>query len=256
MIEEEAAAFVRLRIGDCETLGKGFEFSGCLRARDAGIQTSDDREPVLIACVAAGNAGSELLNVSEGNPKLGIENEIEAVEAAGSDAYNGIGLAGKADGFADDSGIGGETMLPEALAKDNDGEILFVGAEAAAEGHTEATDVEIVGGGGLSPDALGLAIAADGGGDEFIVGGDAGEGFGVVADVGVGGMGEIVAALVAVVGGVESEERGGIADGSEAENEAADYGEDRGVGGDAEADGEHDGEDEAGGFGKATKGVG
>jgi hypothetical protein len=134
--------------------------------------------------------------------------------------------------------------------------MLFVGGETAAEGHAETCDVEIVGGGGLSPDALGLAGATDGGGDEFVIGGDAGEGFGVVANVDEGGMGEIVATLVAVVGGVEAEKRGGIANGRRAEDEAADEGEDGGVGGNAEADGEYDGEDEAGRLGKTTEGVG
>jgi hypothetical protein len=142
------------------------------------------------------------------------------------------------------------------LAKDDDGEMLLIGSEAAAEGHAEASDVEIVGGGGLSPDALGLAIAADGGGNEFEVGRDAGKRFGIVTNIRVGGMGKIVAALLAVVGGVESEERGGIADRGRAEDEAADHGEDGGVGGDAKADGEYDREDEAGRFGKTPEGVG
>ena len=256
MIKEEAAVFVGLRVGGCETLGEGFELGGGLRARDAGTQAGDDGEPVLIACIAAGNAGSKLLNVAERNPKLRIENEIQAVEAWRRDAHNGVGLAGKKDGLAENGGIGGKAMLPEALAKDDDGETLFVGDETSAEGHAEAGDVEIVRGGGLSPDALGFAVATDRGGDEFEVGRDAREGFGVVANVGVDGIREIVAALLAVVRGVETEERGGIAYGSGAEDEAADHGEDGGIGGDAEADGKYDGKDEAGGFGKTPKGVG
>jgi hypothetical protein len=147
-------------------------------------------------------------------------------------------------------------MLPEAVTEDDDGEMLFIGRETAAEGHAEAGDVEIVGGGGLSPDALGFAGAADGGGNEFVVGGNAGEGFGVVADVGVDGIGEIVAALVTVVRGVETKERERIVDRGRTENKTADNGEDRGIGSDAEADGEYNGEDEAWRFGKTTEGMG
>lgn len=256
MIEEEAAAFVGSWVGGSETLGEGFEFGGGLRARDAGIESSDDGEPVLVAVVAAGDAGSELLNAAKRDPKLRIKNEVESVEAAGCDAYNGVRLAGKKDRFAEDGGIRIETMLPEAVAEDDDGEMLFVGSKTTAEGHAEAGNVEIVGGDRLSPAALGFTGATDGGGEELVVGGNAGEGFGVVANVDEGGMGEIVAALLAIVCGVESDERGRIANGRGAEDKAADDGEDGGVGGNAEADGEHDGEDEARRFGKATEGVG
>jgi hypothetical protein len=141
------------------------------------------------------------------------------------------------------------------MTEDDDGEMLFIGSETAAEGHAEAGDVEIVGSGGLSPDACGFAGATNGDGDEFIVGRHAGEGLGVVAEVGVEGIGEIVAALVAVVDGVETEERGGIAHRGRAEDKAANSREDGGVGGDAEADRENDGEDQAWRFGKTTQGV-
>jgi hypothetical protein len=167
---------------------------------------------------------------------LWIENEIEAVKTARRDSYNGVRLAGKRDKFAEDGRIGGETVLPEAMTEDDDRHMPFVGGETAAAGHAGASDVEIVGGGGLSPDALRFAGASDGGGNEFKIGSNAGKGFGVVANVGVDGIGEIVAALLAIVRGVESEERGRITDGGGAEDEAADDGEDGGIGGDAEAD--------------------
>jgi len=246
LIEEEASSFVGLRVGGCETLRESLEVGGGLRARDAGIEAGDDGKPVGVTGIAVGNAGCELLNVSERNPELWIENEVESMETAGRDADNGVGLAGKSDRFAEDGGIGGKAMLPESVPEDDDGEMLLISSETSAESHAQAGHIEIVGGGGLSPDALGFAGATNGGGNEFVVGRNAGEGLGVVADVGEDGIGEIVAALVSIVCGVEAEQRGGIADGGGAEDKAAHHGKNGGVGGNAEANGEYDGEDEAG----------
>src|SRR5258706_9644349 len=91
-------------------------------------------------------------------------------------------MAREGDGFAEDVGIGVEAEFPDAMADDDHGRILFVGAEAAAEGHAELGDVEKIGGSGLAPEALGIAAAGDGGGKEVVENRGAKERFGVVAD--------------------------------------------------------------------------
>src|SRR5580698_6899974 len=164
-------------------------------------------------------------------------------------------MAGERDGLANDCRVGGETALPEAVAEDDDLLALFAWEEATAEGHAKLRYVEIVRCGGLSPEALGFTFAADGGGHEFVVGGEAGEGFCLVAQIGVNGPGEGAGATV-LVGGFQSHECAGVAYRGWREHEAADHGEDGRVGGDAESDGEDDGEHEAGRFGKTPDGIG
>src|ERR1700720_69298 len=122
-------------------------------------------------------------------------------------------MARKGDGFAEDVGIGVEAGFPDAMTEDDDGRILFVGTEAAAEGQAELGDVEEIGGSSLAPEALGIPGAGDGGGKE------------VVEEW----PGEVVATFV-VIGGVKGEERWRVADGSGVENEARDHGENGGVG--------------------------
>src|ERR1700732_5082842 len=131
-------------------------------------------------------------------------------------------MAREGDGFAEHVGVGVEAGFPDAMAEDDDGRILFVGAEAAAEGHGELRAVEEIGGSGLAPEALGIALAGDGGRKEFVETGDAGEGFGIVANVGEEWPGEVVATFVAI-SSVKSEERWRIADGSGVQNEARDH---------------------------------
>ena len=136
----------------------------------------------------SGSVGDELVDIAEGDPELGVEEEVDAAEGGRGDADDGVGVSGEGDGFAEDVGVGGEAVLPEAIAEDDDGGLFFGAEEAAAEGHGELGDVEEVGGGGLSPDALGLAGAADGGGDEVVVAGHVGEGAGLVAEIVVEGQ--------------------------------------------------------------------
>src|SRR5206468_2256430 len=62
-------------------------------------------------------------------------------------------------------------------------------------------------------------------------------------------------ALTAVVGAIDGDQRGRIADGGGAEDEFADDGEDGCVCGDAEADGEKHDEDESGGAGETAQSV-
>ena len=65
-----------------------------MRACDARIEAGDDGKPVIVAGIAARDARSELVNISERNPELRIENEIEAVEARGCNADNYVRLDG------------------------------------------------------------------------------------------------------------------------------------------------------------------
>ena len=178
--------------------------------RDAGLETSSDGNPVVVARVEMASVGEELVEIADGNPELRIEDEIETAEKGRSDADDGEGAAGKGDGLAEDVGIGVEASFPDTIAENDDRGILFVGEEAAAEGHGGLGDVEEIGGGGLTPEALGIAITGDGGGEEFVEAGDAGEGLRVIAEIVEKRPGERVAAFV-VFRGVEGEERGGIA---------------------------------------------
>lgn len=204
----------------------------------AGLETSGDDDPVIDAGIEVTGVGKKLIDVADGNPELRVENQVEPAEVGRGDTDYGVGTAGECDGFSGDVGVGVEAGFPDAIAENDDGRILFVGAEAAAESERELGDVEEIGGGGLAPEALRIAVAGDGGGEKFDEGGDAGEGVGVVADVREERPGERVAAFVAL-GGVEGEERGGIADGSGVQDEAADHGEDGGVGADAESESEN-----------------
>ena len=233
MLEAELEVFFGGGVGGAEVFGEGCEFGGRLIAGDAGFETSGDVDPVEEAGVVVGEVGNQLIHIAESDPELGVEDEIEAAEDGWSDAYDGEGTTGEGDGFAEDGWVSSEAMLPETVAEDDDGGLLFGVEEAAAESHAELGDVKEVGGGGLSPDALRLAGAADGGGDEFKVAGHVGEGAGLVAEVFVEGQGEVVAATVAAFGGVEGHERSGVAYGCGAQDEFADHGEDGGVGSDA-----------------------
>ena len=154
---------------------------------------------------------------------------------------------------AEDVGIGIEPGFPDTIAEDNDGRVLLVGTEATAESHAELGDVEEIGGGGLAPETLGIAAAGNGGGEKFVESGDAGEGLGVVANVGIERPGEIVTAFVAI-GGVERKESGRIANGSGMKDETRNHGEDGGVGANAERESEDSNGGEGGFVAKEASG--
>ena len=236
----------------------GAELGGGLGFRDAGGETADDGDPVEVAAVVVGQGVGELVDVAEGDPELGVEDLVDAVEGGGDDSDYGEGVAGDHDGLADDGGVSVEASLPEVVAEDDDGAVFFCFVETAPHHHGKLRDVEEVSGGGLAEDALGFAFiaSADGGGEELEECGEAGEGFGLVAQVLVLGCGEAVAAGFALRDLVDDEEGGGVADGSGAEDEAVDHGEDGGVGRDADADGEDDGDDEGGSPGEPPEVVG
>src|SRR5271165_6672967 len=140
---------------------------------------------MIIAPVEMAGIREELIDVADGHPKLRVEDEVDAAEVGRGDADDGVRMAGERDGLAQDTGIGIETRFPNAVAEDNDRRVLFVVAESAAQRGSELRNVEEIRGGGLAPETLRIALAGDGGGEKFIKAGNAGEGFGVVADVGV-----------------------------------------------------------------------
>jgi hypothetical protein len=64
------------------------------------------------------------------------------------------------------------------------------------------------------------------GGQEFVIGGNAGEGAGLISYVIVERPGEVIAALIAVVRCVEGQESAGVTDERGAQHKAADHGKD------------------------------
>ena len=137
LLKSEAAALVGCRVGGGEAPGENAEFGCGLRARDARAEASDDGEPVKVArlAITAGDAGRQLIKISERDPKLGVEGDIDAAKLRRSDAHDGEGPAGKGDGFAENGGVRGETALPEAVAEDNNGETVLVAGKTAAKRH-------------------------------------------------------------------------------------------------------------------------
>jgi len=131
---------------------------------------------------------------------------------------------------------------------------LFVGTEATTEGKLELGDIEEIGGGGLAPESLRVAVTGDGGGEKFIEAGDARKRLGIVADIGEKRPGEGIAAFV-LVGGVKSQKGGRIADGGGMEDKAADHGEGSGIGADAEGESQDDDGGEGRFVAKKTCGV-
>ncbi len=94
-----------------------------------------------------------------------------------------------------------------------------------------------VGGDELAEDAVGCGVDGEGCGEEVVVGCNAGEGAGLVAEVVEGGLGEFVAAFFTLGPLLHVEEGGGMADGWGPQDKAVDDGEDGDVGGHAETDG-------------------
>jgi len=95
----------------------------------------------------------------------------------------------------------------------DDGKLFLGGEETAAERQAKLSYVKKVRGDRLSPDALRLAVAANRGRQEFVVGGDAGKRFGLIANINICRPGETIAALLAIVRGVKRDQCGRIADG-------------------------------------------
>jgi hypothetical protein len=234
----ETEIFIGIGMSLRETLGQKIEFRGSLRLPNARLKAGSHGDPMIIALVKMSGVGKELINIADGNPELRVEDEIDATEIGWGNADDGVRMARERDGFAKDVGIGSKTRFPDAIAEDDDGRVLFVGAESTAEGEGELGDVEEICGGGLAPEAFGIAVSGDGGGEKFIETGDTGEGFGVVANVAIERPREVAAAFVAVRG-VEREKSGRIADGRGVENETGDHSEDGSVGTDAESESEN-----------------
>ena len=127
----------------------------------ARFEAPKNCEPVVVTRVSVGDIGGELLYVAEWYPEFRIEYQVETSKAWGRDSDDCKHVTGKRDGFAQDGGVGREAPLPETMAENDDGKPFFAGQEAAAEVHADLGDIEVVGGGGLAPDALRLTFTTN-----------------------------------------------------------------------------------------------
>src|SRR5271157_10659 len=170
---------------------------------------------------------------AERNPEFCTEDLLDAMKSGRNHADDGECMAGDGDGLASDFLVGVEAALPETGSQHNLGSALFALDEPASQHHGKLSDLKEIACDRLAIDSYWLPASAHRCRDQLEIGGHAGEGFGLVANIGVDGKREVVAALVAFVGGLEGEQGGRLAHGCRAKKEAADHGEDGGVGADA-----------------------
>ena len=116
------------------------------------------------------------------------------MKVLGGDADDCIRMQVDVDGAAEDGGVGAEVVAPEVVIEDDFGTPaggfgLFGGEEQAAEDRMDTRDIEVVGGDERAVDARGFADAGEGH-VVVVIREQAGEGFGVVAEVGVVGIRE------------------------------------------------------------------
>lgn len=153
----EAVVLVGLGMGLGEALGDDLELLHGLDLGYSGLKGCGDSNPLGVARLFFRRVGGELGKVAERDPELRIEDGVEPVEVGRSDADDGVQVAGDGDGLADDGRSAGEVLLPSSVAENDDRCVVFARREAAAAGHAELSDVEVVLSGGLSPETLGLA---------------------------------------------------------------------------------------------------
>jgi hypothetical protein len=228
---------------------------GGLDAGDAGLQSSYHPEPVHRALIAFGRVRHQLIEVSERHPEFGVEWNVEPVKCGRGDADHGERPAGKQNGSAKNRRVRAKTASPQAVAEHDHGRAVLVTRKAAAERQGKSGNIEIVGGGRLTPDSLRLSRAPNRGGDEVVISSDPGEGLGLVPHIAIDRPGEVVAALF-VVGGVQAHQCARIPNRRGPKHKRADHRKDSGVRRDAKTDRNHDRKDEARRFRKAPDGMG
>ncbi len=97
---------------------KRLQLSRRLRRCDAGLETADDIDPMIASVRLAVDLRrivaqrGKLRDVSQRDPELGIEDDIEPMVSRRSDTDDGVGMTGNLHDFADDLRIGGEKALP------------------------------------------------------------------------------------------------------------------------------------------------
>ena len=153
----EAVVLIGLGMSLGEALGDDVELLHGLDLGYAGLKACGDSNLLGETRLFVRRVAGELGKVAERNPELRIEDGVEPVEVGRSDADDGVEVAGDGDGLADDGRIAGEVLLPCPVAENDDRCVVFARREAAAAGHAELSDVEVVLSGGLSPETLGLA---------------------------------------------------------------------------------------------------
>src|ERR1700677_3553218 len=119
LLEAEAAIPLRFRVSLGEALGEYFQLGGGLRARDAGLQPSDNRHPAEGAGVVVAGVGRQLVKIAERDPELGGQNRIAAAEQGWRAAHHGERAAGNGDDFTGNSRVRAEAAPPEAVAEDH-----------------------------------------------------------------------------------------------------------------------------------------
>jgi hypothetical protein len=159
LFETESEIFVGIGMSLGEALGEELEFGGGFGLPYTGLQASGDGDPMIVAPVELRGVRKELVDVADGDPELRVENEVDAPKVRRGDTNNGIRMAGEGDGLAENAGVGIETCSPHPITEDDDRRILLIGTEPAAESESELRDIEKIGGGGLAPEALGIALA-------------------------------------------------------------------------------------------------
>ena len=168
---------------------------------------------------------------------------IDAVKARRRDAHHGVVLSVERDVAVENAGVGAEATPPQTAAEHDhvtaSSSVIFR-KNGTAEGHGHIECGEEVAADGLAPDALGLSLAADAGGNKRKVRGYAAleDGAGLVAIVEVVGIREGLALR-------EHDHAAGVPDGQDSPQQPVSNAEDRGIGGKGQGDGENHDEGKA-----------
>ncbi len=162
-----------------------------------------------------------------------------------------------ADDFADDGGVSAEALLPEGVREEENGGRRWIGfaigVEDAAEQGAGAEFAEVVGGDKGGGEGLGVVfklLAGDAQGAH-----DGGEGVGMVAIEGHGGVGDGVGGGIGGAA-LEAHERSGVADRDELQDHHVEQAEGGDIDADADGQDEDSGDGEAGGAAQGAGGVG
>ncbi len=220
--------------------------AGLLQAH-AGLELAHRAEPVEVAGHVGGLERQRLPDLGEGAVEHG---------AAGHDAGHLIGFVIEADGLADDGWVPAELALPEGMTQHYDfvfAELVFVGAEGAAERGANAQNVEVVGRDAHATQQGWLAGAGQGRGPAAL-GRHVFENLVLLDPVQIVEGGDAVGAAVGPLL-QHAHDALGIGVGERVEQDRVDEAEDGRIGADAEGEGEKGDKSEAGALEQSAGGV-
>ena len=253
----ELGAGIVFRMGELarELRGDGGELGLGLPRRDTGGEAGVAAQPV----VAPREAARAIHRLAHGGRQVHLEGESEdgALETFGGDADDGEVAIVQADLAADQIRVGGESLLPEAMAHHDDrvpsGIFVLFRLEEAAGGGLNSEGTEIVGGDEHPPDALGTRsfTHADGAhaGDA-----DAGDCARAAPGIDVIGPGEGDLTAVGAVP-ADGHQAARIDCGQGIEDHGIEPAEDGGIGPDSEGESENRGERKSWAFAQLTHAV-